>query len=182
MTGVAHGCGGAIALTATGHRRTDAQSNAEAEQRKIRQQPGSTRLSDTEVVVRTRPAIGLLQTLNATLDVETPLGEAGAKEKTLDGDQDLRRPASRSACRRRFPDRVPAGVLAAALVGDERVVARAVGINREYVSRATVEISIEHDLDVVFAIQRRVALASEAHDSGRLGVVGAHADDDRISG
>src|SRR6266567_546074 len=98
MTGVAHGCRGAIALTATSHRRTDAQSNAEAEQRKIRQQPGSTRLGNTEVVVGARPAIGLLQTLNATLDVETPLGHARAKEETLEGDQDLRGPASRSAC------------------------------------------------------------------------------------
>src|SRR6266480_6309007 len=180
MTRVAHGCGGAIALTAASHRRPDAQSNAEAEQRKIRQQPGSTRLGDAEVVVGARPAIGLLQTLNATLDVETPLGEAGAKEKTLDGDQDLRRPASLSACRRRFPDRVPAGVLAAALVGDQRVVARSARVYGEHITGAAVEVGVEYDLDVVFRVEHRVSLAREAHDAGRLGVVRAHTDDDRI--
>ena len=133
-------------------------------------------------MVRTRPAIGLLQTLNATLDVETPLGEAGAKEKTLEGNQDLRRPASRSACRRRFPDRVPAGVLAAALVGDQCVIARSTWVYGEHITGAAVEVSVEHDLDVVFSVQHRVALAREAHYAGRLGVVGAHSDDDRISG
>src|SRR6185295_13956123 len=69
---------------AGGERRSDAQSLPEIEDRQADEQPGSTDVGDLIVALRARPSVGLLQVLDATLDVEPPLGQPPPKEKALE--------------------------------------------------------------------------------------------------
>ena len=69
-----------------------------------------------------------------------------------------------------------------ALIRDKRVVARAVRVYGEHVTRPAVEVRVEHDLDVVLAVQHSISLASECHqaDSGRI--IRLDSEHDRVAG
>ena len=70
--------------------------------------------------VRRRPAIGFEPPLNAALDVELPLVQAGLEGERLHRNPDLGAPAGRQSRGRRLPDAVPVGVVALAARIDQR--------------------------------------------------------------
>src|SRR5213075_702269 len=84
--------------------------------------------------------------------------------------------------RRGFPGRVPVGVLALAVVGDERVVARAGGVDGEDIARSSVAEAVEHEAHMVLVLKRRVTLArvGDHGDAGR--VIHANAEHERVGG
>jgi hypothetical protein len=153
--------------------RADRQAEAEIEVRQIREPAGAARLVDQVVAVGARPAAGLLQALHAALDVESPGVEVGPVAQALDRNAHRDRPAGSVARRLRFPDRIPLAVDGLALRRDQAIETRPVGVDRENVAGARVEVRVEHDDQVVLDRQIGIARLREGHDALRVGIVTA---------
>ena len=72
--------------------RANTQAHAEVENRDVGEKPCEVRLVDAIVATGAGPATGFLQSLHASLDVETPLPQAGVEGKALERKPDLRGP------------------------------------------------------------------------------------------
>src|SRR5437764_10954696 len=149
MTGLAPSCARRRDAAARAHRWAHGEPGADIEQWQPGQYARACHARHERILARARPSVGLLKTLHAPLNVEAPTGEPLAEHQTLHRDQDLRDPARVGAPRRGLPDAVPIGVLALSLVHDERIVARARGIDGEHVAGPCVAIAVEHALHEV---------------------------------
>ena len=98
---------GAGSLSPADQRGTHAEPQAQVEARQPGEQARPARLEDRVVLPRARPAVGLLQPLDAPLDVEPPLAKPVLEAERRDRDPDLGRPARGVAVRGRLPLAVP---------------------------------------------------------------------------
>ncbi len=160
--------------------RPDRQAQAQVESRQASQFAGAARLRHLVVPAPAGPAVRLLQALDAALDVEVPGGQSRLEAQRRNWDADFQHPAAGVPARRRLPQPVPVRVLALAAGVHQRVVARAAGIHGEDVPRAPVPKGVEHDLHVIFVLQRPVARLGERHDAGRFGILAANPDQQRL--
>ena len=132
-----------------------AEAQAEIEAGKPGEQARLARLEDRVVLPRARPAVRLLQPLDAPLDVQAPFPEVAPEAQRLDRDADLRGPAPGVARGRRLPLAVPVLVHVLAARLDERVEAGAAGVDREDVAGAAVLERVEDEDDVVLDARSR---------------------------
>ena len=150
-----------------------AEAQPEIEAGKPGEQARLARLEDRVVLPRARPAVRLLQSLDAPLDVEAPFPEVAPEAQVSIGMRisAVQPPASRRGAG--LPLAVPVLVASSPPGCDERVVACAAGVDREDVTGAAVLERVEDDDDVVLALEVAVPLLREAHDPRGLGVLAA---------
>lgn len=145
-----------------------------------------------EPPVLARPAgpqrLLVLSALNA-IHVEAPRPSGGGVAQRPEGDRELGRPAGADTRRRYAPHGAPIGVEALALVGDQRVVLRAVRVRAEDERVAAIAGWIEQQEDRVVArhavtpvarAHQPVALEEAGDDLARLTVAGQDADVERV--